>query len=120
MADTDPSSPTQLDALQRDHRYDAVNKAIARGALTYSELRAISEDDLIFYHDVLVAQTKARVGIDYYLNELARRDYDDLNNELLAYTKRVTDMSRVMTWLTVVITILTVISLATTIIAVLR
>jgi len=81
-----------------------------------SQLRTMAEDDLIFYHDVHVAQTRARVGIEYYLGELARRDAEEATNEMIAYTKRAADMA----WLTVVIAVLTVISLVTTIVAVHR
>ncbi len=120
MIDTGTGGQEALDGLQRDPRYDAANKAFARGAVPYSQLRTMSEDDLIFHHDVLVAQTKARVGIDYYLSELARRDAEEATNEMIAYTKRVTDMTRMMAWLTVIITLLTIISVVTTIVAVRR
>lgn len=63
-------------------------------AKSISELRALSDDELIEQHDQLAESTS--VGVRYYLAELERR--------------RVNRQSRQMLWLTWIIASLTVIN----------
>jgi hypothetical protein len=70
---------------------------------TIARIRELSDSDLIAEHDRLAQSTV--VGVDYYLNELARRDQARQTALLLRYT-------RILLWLTVIVTLATVVSLA--------
>lgn len=62
---------------------------------SYEELRKVSNDDLINAYDMKAA--KVEVGLNYYLDELRRRN-----------AARLEDMTRTIMWLTVYISFLTV------------
>lgn len=70
-------------------------------AHSISELRTLSEKQLIEEHDELARSTI--VGTNHYLAELARRDQQKTNAELLQH-------SRAMTRMTIMITVLTLIN----------
>lgn len=63
-------------------------------SLTYQKLREIGDDELIERHDEIASNTA--VGIDYYLEELARRDSHRINDSMLKCTKWITIMTLVM------------------------
>jgi len=73
------------------------------GAKTITELRALSDEQLIEQHDQLAKNTV--VGISYYLSELERR--------------QVERQGRLMLRLTWVVTVLTVINVAAVVVSVL-
>ena len=64
-----------------------------------SDLRAMSDEELIRQHDAWADWTHA--SVDYYLEELARRVNSRQSAQMLKLTK-------VITWLTVLMTILTI------------
>jgi hypothetical protein len=72
------------------------------GAKTISELRGLSDEQLIEQHDHLAENTV--VGISYYLSELERR--------------QVERQGRLMLRLTWVVTVLTVINVAAVVVSV--
>jgi hypothetical protein len=67
---------------------------------TLKELRELTDEQLIAEHDN-VAQSTARLGVNYYLDELKRREQNKQTEAMLAYTRR-------MLWLTVFVAICTV------------
>ncbi|MEC4183307.1 hypothetical protein VJ918_00615 [Adlercreutzia sp. R21] len=69
-------------------------------SLTYRELRKISDEELIDQHDKEAKYTV--VGTSYYLEELARRDSQRVNDSMLRCTKWITVMTAVMLLATVV------------------
>jgi len=68
---------------------------------TLANLRSIPTDQLIKTHDFLAQNTIA--GVQYYLDELARRDTENANKTLLELTSQ-------MKWMTVTIVVLTVVN----------
>jgi len=70
-------------------------------ANTLKELREMSDEQLIIEHDNLANRTQ--VGLNYYLDELNRREQNKQTEAMLSYTRR-------MLWFTVTVTILTVIN----------
>ncbi len=67
-----------------------------------TELRAMSDDELIEKHDLLAKNTI--VGTQHFLDEVARREQSKQTEAMLSYTRRIT-------WMTVVITLATIINL---------
>jgi len=67
-----------------------------------SELRSLSDDELVNRHDRLAQHTQ--VGTNHYLRELQRRDMDRQTRATLRYTGWITVM-------TVIVTICTIINL---------
>lgn len=61
---------------------------------TYEKLRRVSDEELIRQHDESAKHTV--VGISYFLDELARRDAQKVNNSMLKCTKWITAMTAVM------------------------
>jgi hypothetical protein len=68
-------------------------------AKTVSELRSLSDDELIKQHDYLALRTG--VGIDYYLSELERRQVDRRSALLVR-----------LTWIITVLTVVNVLAVA--------
>lgn len=68
-------------------------------AYTLRELRGLTDEQLVEEHDNLAGLT--RVGINYFLDELRRREQEKQTRLMLSYTHR-------MLWLTVFIAILTI------------
>lgn len=74
-------------------------------SLTYRELRKISDEELIDQHD---KESKCTVvGTNYYLEELARRGSQRVNDSMLRCTKWITAMTAVMLLATVVNVLIT-------------
>jgi hypothetical protein len=71
----------------------------AQWAGTLRDLRALDEDDLIARHDAIIASDSARpvVGIEYYLNELARRQVERQTDAMLMLTKLIAAFTAVST-----------------------
>jgi hypothetical protein len=70
-------------------------------AHSLKNLREMSEEKLINLHDQAAENTVT--GVNYYLDELARRSQNKQTETMLLYTKR-------MLWLTVFIAILTIVN----------
>ncbi|MFO7583969.1 MAG: hypothetical protein R6W69_04490 [Anaerolineales bacterium] len=66
------------------------------------ELRSLSSEDLIKKHDQLARTTSH--SVNYYLQELARRDQN-------AQTEVMLKLTRWITWMTAVITLATIVNL---------
>ncbi len=71
-------------------------------AYTIEQLRTLTAEQLISEHDRLAPQTQ--LGINYYLNEIARRELDRQSRDMLRYTNQVK-------WMTVIITVATLMNL---------
>ena len=76
---------------------------------TIAELRNTADEDLIWDHDSTAAGTVA--GVDYYLNELARRDAKRQGDRIESLTQDVKHLTVWLVIMTVVITTGTVINL---------
>lgn len=74
-------------------------------SLTYRELRKMSDEELIDQHDKESKYTV--VGTSYYLEELARRDSQRVNDSMLRCTKWITAMTAIMLLATVVNVLIT-------------
>ena len=66
----------------------------------YAKLRGMSDDELIQEHDEVAKGSM--VGVNYYLDELARREQDRATNAMLKYTRWITIMTIIMTIATIV------------------
>lgn len=75
-------------------------------------LREISEGELIKKHDELAGSTQ--VGVNHYLQEIARRDQDKQTRAMLTYTKRITIMTLIIAGLTILNVLVAVILLMKT------
>ena len=80
-------------------------------AETISELRALSDEDLIRRHDDHAPNVQVATG--HYLQELYRRDQKRGTEAMLSHTRRIT-------WMTVVITVATLINLGILVISLQR
>lgn len=65
-----------------------------------AELRKMSNDELINLHDK--ATPDASLGVNYYVDELARRDQSKQTETILRYTRWIVGLTIVMTLVTVV------------------
>lgn len=79
--------------------------------MSYSlnDLRTIPDDELIKQHDAMAQHTS--VGVQYFLDELARRDAVKLAQETQAATNEMRMLTRVITGLTALNVIVVVVSL---------
>ena len=82
---------------------------------TLEQLRAVPSEELVHAHDQTATHTS--VGVDYYLNELARRDAHAQGEHMVAQGQRVADMTRTIKNLTWVVAALTVANLVAVIAA---
>lgn len=69
-------------------------------AKTLEELRSLSDEELVRRHDREAEGTV--VGVDYYLDELHRRDVERTNQIVVDKTKRITELTWMITGLTLV------------------
>ena len=67
----------------------------------YRQLRALSEDDLVREYDRIAPDTQ--LGLNFFRDELMRRDFDAQNARLLSMTHQI----RLLTW---GITLLTIVN----------
>jgi hypothetical protein len=82
-----------------------------------TELRAVETEELVARHDAAAENTS--VGVNYYLDELARRDAHaqsermvKLNEKMVTLNAEMVDLTRTIRGLTVAVAILTVVNLA--------
>jgi len=75
-------------------------------------LREMSEGELIKKHDELAASTQ--VGVNHYLQEIARRDQDKQTMAMLTYTKWITIMTLIIAGLTILNVLVAIILLMKT------
>ncbi len=78
--------------------------------------RAMSDEDLVRRHDWLAVgdgtgNASTSVGINYYLNEIARRDAVRINEQMLQFTKEVRYLTWIIAVLTLAVTVLTALTL---------
>ena len=85
-------------------------------AFSLAELRAMSDEELVKYHDSVAQNTTT--SLDYYREELVRRENTRQNEYTTQMTEEMRNMTsgmlratKVMAWLTVFITLLTVANL---------
>jgi hypothetical protein len=85
-------------------------------------LRGMPTDELIREHETLARNTS--VGVNYYLEELARRDAAaqteriiDLTEQMAASSRTVERLTRVIVMLTVLVAVLTAASLVAVVLA---
>jgi hypothetical protein len=81
----------------------------AQRAKSFAELRERTDDELIGEHDRLLSTES--VGIEYYLNELARRTAERQAKTMVEQTRTMVEQTKAMVWLTRVITVLTLTNL---------
>ncbi|ACV22782.1 hypothetical protein Shel_17630 [Slackia heliotrinireducens DSM 20476] len=74
---------------------------------SYSELKELSDEELIARHDNHARTTS--VGVSYYLDELARRESGRINESMLKCTKWITAMTTVMLGATIANVILAIV-----------
>lgn len=67
---------------------------------TYKELRSLDDEQLIAEHDRHAENTC--VGVNYYLEELSRRDSERVNKSMLRCTRWMTVMTAVVLIATIV------------------
>ena len=81
--------------------------------MTFSlkELRSLPDEELIKIHDHLAQSTVA--GVNYYLQELARRDQN-------VQTEAMLKLTRWITWMTGIVTLATIINLIVTLFLIFR
>lgn len=65
------------------------------------QLRKLTDDEVIALHDTVAAHTQ--VGVQFYLDEINRREQNKLTDLMVKYTKQ-------MLWLTIFVAALTVIN----------
>lgn len=82
-------------------------KAVSCLSYSYEQLCQMEDNELIKQHDEKAEFTV--VGINYFLEELARRDAQRVNNSMLKCTKWITIMTAVMLLATLVNVILAII-----------
>lgn len=73
---------------------------------TYIELRSLDDEKLIAEHDRHAKNTC--VGVNYYLEELSRRDSERVNKSMLKCTRWITAMTAVVLIATIVNVIIAV------------
>jgi len=78
--------------------------------MSYSleQLRTCSKSELIDAHDRLAKSTS--VGISYYLDEISRRDAQEVNDSMLKLTKSMHHYTMAMTVMTFVMLVATVVN----------
>ena len=79
----------------------------------YSELRALSRDDLIRQYDQMAPRTEP--GLAFVREELGRREFEEQNQRMITMTDQIRRMTRLITWLTVANTIFVALTLWRTI-----
>ena len=77
-------------------------------ALSLRDLRELSDQELIRRHDALVP--RVGISVNYYLQELARRDQDRQTQAMLRYTLWVAIMTGAIVAMTLTILVLTAIN----------
>ena len=79
--------------------------------MTFSlaELRSVSDEELIRRHDHIAETTGP--SVNYYLEELARRDQQKATEAMKRYTRSTRDYTRWITWMTGVVTLATLVNL---------
>jgi hypothetical protein len=85
-------------------------------AHSYAELRRRLKEDLVQEYDRLTGSTQ--VGLNFYLEEIARREVEEQSQRMLTMTEAMRSMTtdirkwtQVMMWLTIVMTVLTVVNI---------
>jgi hypothetical protein len=92
--------------LKGEKRSEEVDMPTAR---TIADLRKATLAELVAEHDRLAVNTTA--GLQYYLDEIHRRERNQSDEKMLSYTVSVRKMTAVITFLTVVMTIATLVQL---------
>lgn len=87
--------------LTRARPFATMKKYRVRMAYSLKQLRELTDDELIKKHDEVSQQTI--MGMNYFLDELKRREQDRLTNTMLKYT-------RLMLWFTVFVALCTVVN----------
>ena len=77
-------------------------------ARTWTELRSLSDEELIAEHDKLAQLTG--VGLGYYLEEMRFRHLNRDSERMLNYTQTILGYTKWVKWMTVIITVATIIS----------
>ncbi|MGX9989526.1 hypothetical protein ACS4RR_009960 [Rhizobium sp. Z1P35] len=79
-------------------------------AESYEALSKLSVNDLKKSYDSIATSTA--VGLNFYREEIARREADAQNKTMLAFTKQVRDMTIAITVMTLLVLALTVFNIA--------
>ncbi len=74
----------------------------------YKKLRETSKETLIHNYDVVATHTTP--GLNYYRDEIARRDAEEQSQIILKFTKQMRDMTIAITAMTALVLVLTVVN----------
>ena len=84
----------------------------AKYAKRYADLQAMKRDDLVSAHDELLGGTTAvEIGVNYYLQQIARLDATEQTDTMLEYTRQIRTLTIVMAVCTVIVTLFTLVNL---------
>jgi len=99
-------------------------KAPLKPPPSYSALSEMTREQIIEMYDVVVGQSYTDLGpttvnlaakqitdANFYLQEVARRDADEINKQMLRFTKEMRYLTWVIAFLTGVVAVLTIIPL---------
>jgi len=78
---------------------------------TIANLRKLSDEDLIAQHDSIITSHTVVVGLQYYIDEIKRRESSSQQEIMLAYTRQIRLMTIVITAATVVYVLMAAIPL---------
>jgi hypothetical protein len=70
--------------------------------LTLADVQNMSDEELIKQHDTIATSHYVVVGLDYFLDEIKRRESSRQQNTMLAYTRQIRVMTIIMTIATIV------------------
>ncbi|WJR66946.1 hypothetical protein QTA58_22605 [Neorhizobium sp. CSC1952] len=78
-------------------------------ALSFEDLKNTSTEELKKQYDGIAGSTV--VGLNFYRDEIARRDAEVQNQRMLDFTEQVRNMTRWITGMTAVMLILTIVNI---------
>jgi hypothetical protein len=70
--------------------------------LTIAQLQTLPDEELIKQHDAIIATHNIVVGVQYFLDELRRRESSRQQETMLAYTRQIRVMTVIVTVATIV------------------
>jgi hypothetical protein len=87
-------------------------------AHTLAQLRALSDEEIVRLYDEFADRTG--VGLNFYRDELVRRDAQRQGDRMEAMTARIQAMTAKMLWLTIAVLVLTIVNVALVALTVIR
>ena len=87
-------------------------------ANSYANLSKMTIDELKSQYDAIAGSSQ--VGLQFYRDEIARREAAEQNRRMEDYTRQVRDMTKWITYMTGAVLLLTIVMTAVTLIALLK